>query len=298
MKSLCVKAFGALSALALSLSTLTGCGDDDEDNGQTPDSELAAEAARQVVRYAPTRLPEGVPVDLLRVTVGGTQYDLVELLGRSADYVPYARIVAAYRTVSTPQDPPPFGTSASAVSPDYTRSAEAAQVYECRQNGAVFTWALLQPEAGLQPITTQPVQGLETLIFDHFRYPGGIDYGPPTGMPPAGPSWRVSAPALGQGSPTSGQTLFIGAIEATVPNGPANVPLLRVANVARIDQGFPSEVFSRTSSDTNQLGFVLRLATEGGITPTAGCSSSADVGLRYRSPYSADYYFIDISTAL
>jgi hypothetical protein len=237
-------------------------------------------------------------VDLLRVTVGGTQYDLVELLGRSTDTSPYARIVAAYQTVSTPQDPPPFGTSASAVSPDYTRSAEAAQVYECRQNGNVFTWAFLQPEAGLQPITTQPVEGLETLILDHFRYPGGIDYGSPTGMPAAGASWRASAPALDQGSPTSGQTLFLGTAEATVPNGPANVPLLRLANVGRVDQGFPSDVFSRTSSDTNQLGFVLRLATEGGIAPTAGCSSAADVGQRYRSPYSADYYFINISTAL
>jgi hypothetical protein len=298
MKSTCVKALGALCALTLALSTLAGCGDDDEDNGQPPDSEIAAEAARQVVQYAPTRLPTGLPMDLLRVTIGGTQYDLEELLGRSTDYVPYARIVAAYRTVSTPQDPPPFGTSTNAVSPDYTRSVEAAQVYECRQNGAVFTWTLLQPEAGLEPITTPAVQGLETLILDHFRYPGGIDYGLPTGMPPAGPSWRVSAPALNQGSPTSGQTLFIGAVEATVPNGPDNVPLLRVANVARVDQDFPSDVFSRTSSDTNQLGFVLRLATEGGISPAAGCSSAADIGQRYRSPYSADYYFINISTAL
>lgn len=297
MKSLCMKAFGALSALTLSLGILAGCGDDDQDNGQTPDSE-AAEAARQVVQYAPSSLPEGVPVDLLRVTVGGTQYDLEELLGRSTDLTPYARIVAAYRTVPTPQDPPPFGTSTSAVTPDYTRSAAAAQVYECRQNGGVFTWTLLQPEAGLEPITTQSVQGLETLIFDHFRYPGGLDYGPPMGMPPAGASWRVSAPALSQGSPTAGQTLFIGAIEATVTNGPSNVPLLRVANAARIDQGFPSEVFSRTSSDTNQMGLVLRLATEGGIAPAAGCSSAGDVGQRYRSPYSADYYFINIFTAL
>jgi hypothetical protein len=203
--------------------------------------------------------------------------------------------VAAYQTVATPLDPPPLGTSTSAVLSDYTRSAPAAQVYECRQNGGTFAWTFLQPEAGLQPITTQPVAGLETLILDHFRYPGAIDFGPPTGMPPAGPSWRVSAPALDQGGlPTSGQTLFIGAPEASVPNGPDNVPLLRLANAARIDSGLPSEVFSRTTPDGTQQGYVLRLNTQGGVAPTKGCDVTEDVGKRERVPYAADYYFIDV----
>jgi Protein of unknown function (DUF3455) len=296
MRSRFMKALGLLCTLTL--GSLTGCGDDEDDDAPPPDSEVAAEAARQVVQYAPTSLPEGVPEELLQVTIGGTQYDLVELLGRSTGSAPYARIVAAYRTVTTPEAPPPLGTSSKSVSPDYTRSAPAAQVYECRQVGGVFTWALLQPEAGLEPITTQPVSGLELLVLDHFRYPGDIDYGPPTGTPAAGPSWRISAPVLDSGTPTSGQTLFIGAVEAMVLNGTANVPLLRVANVARVDQDFPVDVFSRTSSDTNQLGFVLRLSTEGGIAPTSGCGGTADLGQRYRSPYSADYYFLNVYTTL
>lgn len=296
MCSRLMKALGLLCALAL--CPLTGCRDDEEDGGLPPDSEVAAEAARQVVQYAPTQLPAGVPGELLQVTIGSTQYDLVDLLGRSTGTVPYARIVAAYRTGTTPESPPPLGTSSNTVSPDYTRAAPAAQVYECRQVGGVFTWALLQPEAGLEPITTQDVQGLELLILDHFRYPGDIDYGPPTGTPAAGPSWRISAPVLDSGTPTSGQTLFIGAVEATVANGTANVPLVRVANVARVDQGFPVDVFSRTSSDKTQLGFVLRLSTEGGIAPTSGCGGAADLGQRYRSPYSAEYYFLNVYTTL
>ncbi|PTL78796.1 DUF3455 domain-containing protein [Vitiosangium sp. GDMCC 1.1324] len=280
--------------VVLAASVLTGC----DDAPETPsDSERATQALEQIVRYAPTSLPASAPDELLRVTLGGVSYNLRELLSRPSDSRPSARIVAAFHTVETPSDPPPFGTSATAVSPDYTRSAPAAQVYECRQNGGSFAWVLLQPEAGLEPITTQPVSGLETLVFDHFRYPGGIDYGPPAGTPPAGPSWRVSAPALNQGSPTLGQTLFVGVLDASVPNGSDNVALLRLAQAARIDQGLPSDVFSRTVSDGTQTGYVLRLDTVGGIAPTTGCDGSGDVGSRQRSPYTADYYFINVFTS-
>ncbi|XXF80203.1 DUF3455 domain-containing protein [Myxococcaceae bacterium GXIMD 01537] len=260
------------------------------------DEGAAAEAAKQITQYAPSALPANVPESLLLVTLGGAQYDLRDLLGRPAGSRPSARIVSAYRTVDTPAEPPPLGTSAMPVTLDYTRSAPAAQVYECRQSGSEFAWTFLQPEAGLQPITSQPVQNLELLVLDHFRYPGGIDFGPPTGTPPVGPAWRVSAPAVNPATPTSTQTIFIGAGDASVPNGPDNVPLLRLINVARIDLWLPNELFSRTSSDGTQTGYVLRLNTTGGIAPTAGCGGAADVGKRERVPYSADYYFIDVLT--
>ncbi|MFE8596408.1 DUF3455 domain-containing protein [Archangium violaceum] len=292
VKSQCV-----IAALVLSAASLMGCDDDEDtpDPGET--ARAATEATRQISQYAPVGLPGNVPEVLLQVTLGGAQYDLRDLLGRPSGSRPSARIVSAYKTVDTPAEPPPLGTPAMSIMPDYTRSASAAQVYECRQSGSGFAWVFLQPEAGLEPLTTQPVQALETLTLDHFRYPGAIDYGPPTGTPPAGASWRVSAPALDTGVPTFGQSLFIGAVEASVPNGPDNVPLLRVANVARIDQGLPSEVFSRTSSDGTQTGYVLRLNTLGGIAPVVGCGSAEDVGKRERVPYAADYYFIDVLTS-
>jgi hypothetical protein len=298
LKPFPVKIFCVIAALAPCAGALTGC-DEDENEGTSDTGErarAATEATKQLSQYAPGELPGNVPEALVQVTLGGAQYDLRELLGRPSGSRPSAHIVAAYKTVDTPAEPPPLGTSTMSAMPDYTRSAPAAQVYECRQSGSGFAWTFLQPEAGLQPLTTQPVQNLETLILDHFRYPGGIDYGPPTGTPPVGPSWRVSAPALDQGTPTSGQTLFVGAVEASVPNGPDNVPQLRVANVARIDQGLPSEVFSRTTSDGTQTGYALRLNTTGGIAPATGCGGAADVGKRQRVPYSADYYFIDVLT--
>lgn len=283
-----------IAALALSGVALGGCDDDEDDDAS--DAEVATEALRRISRDAPTELPDGVPADLLRVSLGGTDYDLRELLSRAPGSRPSARIVAAYQTVSTPVEAPPLGTGSVSLPTDVTPSAPAAQVYECRDSGGLFAWSFLRPEAGLRPITPESVPGLETLIFDHFRYPGGIDYGAPTGTPPVGPAWRVSAPALNQGVPTSGQTLFIGAAEAAVPNGAANVPLLRLSNAARIDTGLPSDVFSRTTADGGQRGYVLRLNTMGGIAPTSGCAGAADVGRQERVPYSADYYFIDVQT--
>jgi hypothetical protein len=287
-----------IAALALSAGALAACGSDGNDANPVPDgrAQAASEATKQISQYAPTRLPDNVPDALARVTLTGGQYDLRELLGRPSTARPSARIVSAYTTVDTPAQPPPLGTRAMSVTPDSTRSAPAAQVYECRLGGSGVAWVLLQPEAGLQPLTTQPVQAVETLRLDHFRYPGGIDYGPPTGTPPAGPAWRVSAPALDQGTPTSGQSLFLGTVDVSVPNGPDNVPLLRAAHVARIDQGLPSEVFSRTSSDWTRTGYVLRLNTTGGVAPTTGCAGASDVGRRQRVPYAADYYFIDVLT--
>lgn len=290
MKTSRLRSLRATAALAL--VALGGCDDDDG----ASDAEVAAEALQRISRDAPTGLPDSVPADLLRVSLGGTDYDLRELLDRAPGSRPSARIVAAYQTVSTPVEAPPLGTSSVSRPTDATPSAPAAQVYECRNTGGSFAWSFLRPEAGLQPITTEPVPGLETLLLDHFRYPGGIDYGPPTRAPPVGPAWRVSAPALNQGEPTSGQTLFIGAADASAPNGSGNVPLLRIANAARIDQGLPSDVFSRTTADGRLRGYVLRLDTVGGLAPASGCAGAADAGKQERVPYSADYYFIEVQT--
>ncbi|QSQ26461.1 DUF3455 domain-containing protein [Pyxidicoccus parkwayensis] len=280
-----------IAALSLSVVVLGGCDDDDDD---VSDADVATEALKRISQDAPTALPEGVPADLLRVNLGGTDYDLRDLLNAGANARPSARIVAAYETVTTPADPPPLGTSSMSLPTDVTPSEPAAQVYECHNTGGTFAWTFLRPEAGLRPITTQTVQGLDTLVFDHFRYPGGIDFGSPTGTPPIGPAWRVSAQSLNGGVPTSGQSLFIGAADASVPNGAENVPQLRLTNAARIDQGLPSDVFSRTTSDGSQLGYVLRLNTVGGIAPTSGCAAAGDEGKRERVPYSADYYFVEV----
>lgn len=285
-----------IATLALAAMSFPGCDDEPVD-----EAAAATEAVRQIAERAPTGLPADVPDELLRVTLGGVEYNLRELLSRPSDSRPSARIVAAYRTVSTPANAPPFGTPEVAAYPPYPTYPQpepAAQVYECRDNGAAVTWVFARPEAGLQPITSQPIPALDSLVLDHFRYPGGIDFGPPTGTPPVGPAWRVSAPVLDPGTPTAGQTLFVGSVDVTVANGSGNIPLLRLVNVARIDRGLPSDVFSRTTSDGTQTGYVLRLNTVGGIAPKTGCGRGEipDWTNRGRVPYSADYYFIDVLT--
>lgn len=281
-----------IATLALAAVTFHGCDDDEP----VDEAAAATEAVKQITQGAPTRLPDNVPDEVLRVTLGGVEYNLRELLSRPSDSRPSARIVAAYKTVSTPADAPPFGPPEVAVHPGYQPSEPAAQVYECRDNGAAIAWVFTHPEAGLQPITSQPIPALDSLVLDHFRYPGDIDFGPPTGTPPVGPAWRVSAPVLDQGTPTAGQTLFVGSIEASVANGSGNIPLLRLGNVARIDRGLPSDVFSRTTSDGTQTGYVLRLNTVGGIAPKTDCDGLEPWNKRERVPYSADYYFIDVLT--
>ncbi len=63
---------------------------------------------------------------------------------------------------------------------------------------------------------------------------------------------------------------------------PAAIDWLRVTPTA--NQGAPSSVLARTT-------FIQRVNTAGGLAPTTGCSSAADVGKTAFVPYSADYIF-------
>jgi uncharacterized protein DUF3455 len=49
-----------------------------------------------------------------------------------------------------------------------------------------------------------------------------------------------------------------------------------------------------TGGDTlTRTTFVQRLNTAGGVAPSTGCSSPADVGAKAFVPYTADYYFFE-----
>ncbi len=63
---------------------------------------------------------------------------------------------------------------------------------------------------------------------------------------------------------------------------PAAIDWLRVTATA--NQGGPSSVLARTT-------FIQRVNTAGGLAPSDGCSSAADVGKTAFVPYSADYIF-------
>jgi Protein of unknown function (DUF3455) len=243
--------------------------------------------------HAPKALPAGVPTALLEFTRAtfstengtyeGGPGNLGTMIATGWNGSETAYIVAAYRTTTTPSTRPTL--EGANVPPTYQTNAPAAQVYECRNTNGSFAWTFIRPEAGLTPITTQPVT-TSVLHMDHFRHPGV----PSKGIP-AGPGWRVM-----DRFSTFGRDHFIGALEVSVPNGAANIPLLRLRAVPeRLGEStaaFPwppdPEYFE------NFDGFVLRLNTKGGLAPTTGCAKQADVGKTHRSPYSADYYFVQV----
>lgn len=265
----------------------------------------ALDTLNDIGGYAPP-LPSNTPDALLNITFDGLPYNLRTLLANASD--PYrttkAYINGVLRTGPTVASPLPFGNAYPgapstfqpvSLFPEYTRSAPAAQVYECRSNGSGgYAWTFIRPEASLTPVTTQPIRNPDSVSFDHFRYPGGITYVrefPVT--PPAGPAWRLSSPAYNDGITTWGQEIFVGAVDVSVPNGTGNIPLLRVRNAETAFSGVLPGPITPTARPYFET-YVLRLNTQGGVAPTTGCSTAADVGRRHRSPYSCDYYFIQV----
>jgi hypothetical protein len=131
----------------------------------------------------------------------------------------------------------------------FTRHAKGVQTYEC-QNGV---WAFRAPKA---------------LLFNpHSHRPTGIHYGGiDRGLTP-GPWWE---------SLRDGSRIRAGnAVSAPSPNA-NSIPLLRLEVLERQGTG----VF-------NQVSYIQRLNTVGGVGPTGACSAGAQRWV----PYTADYYF-------
>jgi Protein of unknown function (DUF3455) len=262
----------------------------------------ARSALAELALSAPKNLPQNTPAVLLQLENG--KVDLGALItNQTQGALPSARIVSAFRTTDTPSETSKRAL-ANGVKPTYESSAPAAQVYECIANKdtGALEWTFTRPEAGLVPITegNKSIRGLDQLIFDHFLFPGGIDVGQ-TASPPKGPAWRVSAPALDRDLEAGGQAFFVGAVDLKAKNGDLNIPLLRVRNVAFVNhiddpkvQSLPF-AYSGETSKSKQLGFVLRLNTQGGLAPTGTCSKDAKP---VRSPYATEYYFVELTTAL
>jgi hypothetical protein len=206
---------------------------------------------------------------------------------------PWAQIRGVYRTGAPVAQPNLLVPNAA---PPIQSGSPAVQVYQCQAVNGGFAWTFLRPEAGLQAYTPNPLPpqaGLALLIpqlqysFSHFRYPGDAS------VSAAGPAWRAST------NDGVAQQIFVGALETSVANGAANIPLLRLhrANTQSGAYGQTYTQFPITSTSTPTdpgayVGYVLRLNTVGGIAPTTGCSAAANVGAIARQPYSADYYFV------
>jgi len=150
--------------------------------------------------------------------------------------------------------------------------ATGTQNYVCQPSGAGFKFVLFTPQATL-------FGDNEKQIITHYFSPN---------LSPIPPEIEGTIRATWQ-EPRDTSTVWASATPATTSTDPAfvrpgAVAWLRLTVVGR----------QRGPIGSNKLGpttFVQRVNTSGGVAPSDGCSSLADVGSQAFQPYTADYFF-------
>jgi hypothetical protein len=150
--------------------------------------------------------------------------------------------------------------------------ATGTQNYVCQPSGAGFKFVLFTPQATL-------FGDNEKQIITHYFSPN---------LSPIPPEIEGTIRATWQDSHDT-STVWASATPATTSTDerfvqPGAVAWVRLTVVGR--QGGPI--------GSNKLGpttFVQRVNTSGGVAPSDGCSSLADVGNQAFQPYTADYFF-------
>jgi hypothetical protein len=154
--------------------------------------------------------------------------------------------------------------------------AIGTQNYECQPSGAGVAYVLFTPQA-----TLFDEDGRK--IISHFFSPNPDE--PNTDLRVVSPIGTIRA--TWQDKDTSSVWA------ATVPNGASTDPnfvekgavaWLKLKAVGLEDGPTGGDKLSDTS-------FVQRLNTHGGLAPSTGCASLADVGNKAFVPYTADYFF-------
>ena len=141
--------------------------------------------------------------------------------------------------------------------------AVGTQNYVCQPSGAGFAFVLFTPQATL-------FNDADHQIITHFFSPNPDEHGTIRA------TWENSR-----------DTSTVWA--ALVPDGavtvdPNSIPWVKLAVVGAED----GPTGGGKLSDTK---FIQRVNTSGGLAPSTGCSSLADVGKKAFVPYSADYFF-------
>jgi hypothetical protein len=148
------------------------------------------------------------------------------------------------------------------------------QNYHCSPSGAGFAWILFTPEA--------------VLLSDYGRQITSHFFGPNPREPNVDPTvtaqgairaaWRHSrdsSTVWGRAFPPSFDPEFV---------RPNSVPWLLVETVVTAEGPGGADPLPRTT-------FIQRVNTLGGLAPSTGCSTAADVGKKAFVPYEADYFF-------
>ena len=184
-----------------------------------------------------------------------------------------ATALAVAFTVSLPQSahaekvtPPPVPAGLE-VSSDFEAflvgHAIGTQNYVCQPSGGSFAFVLFTPQATL-------FNDADHQIITHFFSPN----------PDEGGTIRATWE-------NSRDTSTIWA--AVVPDGSATVDPNSIAWLKLAVVG--AEEGPTGGGKLSDTKFVQRLSTFGGLAPTTGCSSLADVGKKEFVPYQADYFF-------
>jgi hypothetical protein len=141
------------------------------------------------------------------------------------------------------------------------------QNYICLPSGAGFSFVLFTPQATLFADNGKQ-------IITHYFSPNPFEGGTIRA------TWQDSHDT---------STVWASATPATTSTDPAFVKPGAVAWVLLRVVGSQSGPIG--SNKLTPTTFIQRLNTSGGLAPSTGCSSSADVGHEEFVPYTADYFF-------
>lgn len=146
--------------------------------------------------------------------------------------------------------------------------ASGTQNYSCLPSSSGFAWTLYGPQATL-------FEGDASQLITHYLSANPDENGTPRA------TWqhsRDTSTVWAVAVATSSDAAFV---------APGAIPWLRLDVAGReYGPGAGDKLFRTTS--------IQRVNTAGGIAPSTGCSSAADVGKKLLVPYTADYVFYRI----
>jgi hypothetical protein len=150
--------------------------------------------------------------------------------------------------------------------------AEGTQNYICLPSATGYSWTFLGPQATLF-VKFKWINGeIKHQITTHFLSPNPAEGGLPR------PTWQSSL--------DTSAVWAKGLASSRDPNyvAPGAIPWL----LLEVTGTRPGPAGGRLLTDAT---FLHRVNTAGGVEPSTGCSSGANVGATAMVPYTADYHF-------
>jgi hypothetical protein len=156
--------------------------------------------------------------------------------------------------------------------------ARGTQNYVCLPSGTSFAWKLFTPEATL-------FRNNGKQIITHFFGPNPKE---PNTNPNVAAGGMIRAAWQHSDTSTVWAAVELPEHSSTDPAfvKPGAVAWLKLTVVGAQDGPRGGDTLTKTT-------FIQRLNTVGGLAPSTGCTSLADVGKQAFMPYRADYFFFE-----